>query len=135
MCSSDLFLVAHVSSFLSALSIVWGFVGLTSLIGGCLAAMKPKLLNKVFINDCCKELLLVLSRPSFALDFVLWLTSLSLASEFKYLFHFLSVFCNWARSIQFPFWEMNIIIWYIGFREAGVEFVANVAKVWEIREV
>ena len=29
---------------------------------------------------------------------------------------------------------MNIIIWYAGFEEAGVEFVAHVAKDWRISE-
>ena len=118
-----------------ALSVVWEVVGLSSFVGGCFAAMKPKFLNDVFINVCCEEPLLVLSWSSFPLDFVLWLTRLWLASEFKHLFYFPSVFFNWARSIQFLCGEMNIIIGCEGFEKTSVEFVANVAKAWEIREV
>ena len=129
------FRIDHVKGFLPAVSIVLGYVALSSFVGSCLAAVKPEMLHAVFINICCQELLLVFSRPSFPLYFVPWLTSLRLASEFKYRFHFLCVFFNWTRFIQFPVWEMNIIIWRKGFQKTAVEFVDNIAKVCEVREV
>ena len=70
--------------FLPVLSVVWEFVGLSFLVGSCLAAMKPNLPNKVFVNICYKELLGVFSCSCFPSNFVLWVTSLRLASEFKY---------------------------------------------------
>ena len=77
------FLIAHVKAVMSALSVVCNFVGLTSLYVGNFAIMLPTLLNEVFHNVCYRVPLIVLSRPSFSLDFVLFFNSLWLRAKLK----------------------------------------------------